>query len=515
MVPSVGIRLDPSNKKQPLHRQLFDEVVARIQSHAFPPGYKLPATRTLAEELGMHRNTVARAYAELEVAGFVSSTVGRGTFVEASAVERPNGSREVDTAPVRTGLEISWPALLSRAARSDALGRADRQGRRSDHKAAAINLSRMQPGDQLIPEPLLRRCFTHVLAGHGLGALSYAPAEGTPRLREQIARDLVERGVPVRTEEVIVTSGSQQGLDLVARALLDPGDTLLVEPTTYAGAIDLFTLAGARLTPVPMDAEGPDPGALERLVRPEVKGLYLMPNAHNPTGRTLGAERRRALVAWSRATGIPIIEDDYAAGIVLDESESVPHLRALDGDVIHVSTFSKRLAPALRVGYVVAPVALRPVLMGMKRIVDLGTSAMMQHALAEFMDRGYLRAHSSRMRQIYRAQRDTLSRALAKFLPDSLAWHLPSHGVVLWVRLPDGVDPERVSAEAQRQGVLVGPSPLFAVGPRPEPALRLIFSAEPEDRLIEGARRLGKAVKQVLSERTLVPTPAPELSEMI
>jgi 2-aminoadipate transaminase len=515
MVPSVGIRLDPSNKKQPLHRQLFDEVVSRIQSHAFPPGYKLPATRALAEELGMHRNTVARAYAELEVAGFVCSTVGRGTFVEASAVEKPLGAGGLDADVSRGGLEISWPALLSRGARSDALGRAERQGRRSEPKASTINLARMQPSDDLIPEALLRRCFMHVLAGHGLGALSYAPAEGTPRLREQIARDLVERGVPVRADEVIVTSGSQQGLDLIARALLDPGDTLLVEPTTYAGAIDLFTLAGARMMPVPMDARGPDPSALDRLVRADVKGLYLMPNAHNPTGRTLGAERRRALVAWSRATGVPIIEDDYAAGIVLDESEAVPHLRALDGDVIHVSTFSKRLAPALRVGYVVAPVALRPVLMGMKRIVDLGTSAMMQHALAEFMDRGYLRAHSSRMRQKYRGLRDTLSKALAKFLPDSLAWHLPSHGVVLWVRLPEGVDPERVSTEAQRHGVLVGPSTLFAVGGRPEPALRLIFSAEPEERLVEGARRLGKAVKQVLSERAGAKAPAPEPSELI
>jgi DNA-binding transcriptional MocR family regulator len=463
----------------------------------------------------MHSNTVARAYAELEVAGFVTSTVGRGTFVEASAVEKPPSAREAGPEPSRGELEISWPALLSRAARGDALGRAERQGRRTEPKAASINLARMQPGDELIPEALLRRCFMHVLAGHGLGALGYAPAEGTPRLREQIARDLVDRGVPVRAEEVIVTSGSQQGLDLIARALLDPGDTLLVEPTTYAGAIDLFTLAGARLMPVPMDAEGPDPGALERLVRPDVKGLYLMPNAHNPTGRTLGATRRRALVAWSRATGIPLIEDDYAAGIVLDESEAVPHLRALDGDVIHVSTFSKRLAPALRVGYVVAPVALRPVLMSMKRIVDLGTSATMQHALAEFMDRGYLRAHSSRMRQTYRAQRDTLSRALAKFLPESLAWHLPSHGVVLWVKLPEGVDPERVSAEAQRHGVLVSPSPLFAVGARPEPALRLIFSAEPDERLVEGARRLGKAIKQVLSERGSSRAPAPELSELI
>jgi 2-aminoadipate transaminase len=509
---SIGIRLD-SRRKQPLHRQLFDEVVARIQTRTFPAGYKLPATRVLAAELGMHRNTVARAYAELEAAGFVSSTVGRGTFVEPAAVV---GSNPALTAAVGAqALEISWSALLSQAARSEAMDRAERQGRRTEQRSTLINLARMQPAAALIPEQLLRRCLMHVLTGNGNGALSYAPAEGTPRLREQIARDLIERGVPVRAEEVIVTSGSQQGLDLIARALLNPGDTILIEPTTYAGAIDLFTLAGARLIPVPMDAEGPDPGALERLVRPEVKGLYLMPNAHNPTGRTLSAERRRALVAWSRASGVPIIEDDYAAGIVLEESENPPHLRALDGDVIHVSTFSKRLAPALRIGYVVAPVALRPVLMGMKRVVDLGTSALMQHALAEFMERGYLRAHSSRMRQIYRAQRDTLSEALKKHLPESLAWHLPTCGVVLWVKLPGGLDPERVSEEAQRRGVLVSPSPQFAVGARPEPALRLVFSAEPEERLVEGARRLGKAVREVASEQASQPTPAPELSEMI
>jgi 2-aminoadipate transaminase len=511
---SIGIRLD-ARGKQPLHRQLFDEVVTRIRTRTFPAGYKLPATRVLAAELGMHRNTVARAYAELEAAGFVSSSVGRGTFVESAAVERPMTAPAASGAGAQ-GFEISWNALLSRAARSEAMDRADRQARRSEQRSSTINLARMQPAAALIPEQLLRRCLMHVLAGKSNGALSYAPAEGTARLREQIARDLIERGVPVRAEEVIVTSGSQQGLDLVARALLNPGDTILIEPTTYAGAIDLFTLAGARLIPVPMDAEGPDPGALERLVRPEVKGLYLMPNAHNPTGRTLSAERRRALVAWSRASGVPIIEDDYAAGIVLDESENPPHLRALDGDVIHVSTFSKRLAPALRIGYVVAPVALRHVLMGMKRVVDLGTSAMMQHALAEFMDRGYLRAHASRMRQVYRAQRDTLSEALEKFLPESLAWHLPTCGVVLWLKLPSGLDPERVSAEAQRHGVLVSPSTQFSVGAsRPEPALRLIFSAEPEERLVDGARRLGKALEQVSSEQASAPTPAPELSEMI
>src|SRR5262249_47521775 len=137
-------------------------------------------------------------------------------------------------------------------------------------------------------------------------------------------------------DDVLITSGSQQGLDLVARTLVNPGETILVESTTYSGAIDLFTLAGARLVPVACDEDGPLRDALERVNRSDVKALYVMPTGHNPTGRTMSAERRRALVEWSRAAAIPIIEDDFVAGLSLEEREEPPHLRALDGDVIHL-----------------------------------------------------------------------------------------------------------------------------------------------------------------------------------
>jgi GntR family transcriptional regulator/MocR family aminotransferase len=492
----VGITLD-ARRKLPLHRQIFDEVVARIEARAFPPGYKLPATRVLAQQLSTHRNTVARAYAELEAAGFVSSGVGRGTFVQ-SAPPVASSAAGVERRHERAALP--WSALLSRAARTEAIERAVHRAP-TEHKSA-INLAHTQPSADLIPDELLRRCIAHALSGHALSTLSYAPPEGTLRLREQIAKDLVARGVPARAEEVIVTSGSQQGLDLVARALLNPGDTLLVEPTTYSGALELFTLAGARLVSVPMDASGPDPAVLERAYRPEVKALYLMPNAHNPTGRTMPAERRRALVAWSRASGVPIIEDDYAAGLALEpESEPLPHLRALDGEIIHVSTFSKRLAPALRMGYVVAPAALRPVLTSTKRVVDLGASLVLQQALAEFIERGYLRAHASRVREVYRARRDALDAALRKALPPGVRWEKPSHGLVLWLTLPPGLDDERVAEEAERAGVLVGPGNLWSVGGRAPAALRLSFSAEPEPRLSEAARRLGKVLKQMLAQR--------------
>ena len=388
--------------------------------------------------------------------------------------------------------------LVARAARPEVLGRAERWARRVDGRDV-VNLARMQPSDDLLPAELMRRCLARVLAEHGSRAMSYAPPEGVPRLREQIAHELSSRGVPATMEDVLITSGSQQGLDLVARTLVNPGETILVESTTYSGAIDLFTLAGARLVGLPCDDDGPDLAALDRVNRSDVKALYLMPTGHNPTGRTMSAERRRALVEWSRAAAIPIIEDDFVAGLSLDDHEQPPHLRALDGDVIHVSTFSKRLIPSLRVGYVVAPEALRSSLRSMKRVVDLSSSGILQHALAEFMERGYLRAHMTRTTREYRARRNTLVAALRRSLPEEVTWHVPTHGIVLWLSLAPGLDADAVYQEALRQGVLVSPSTMWSVDAASPPGLRLAFCAEPEERLVEGARRLGKAIKTLLA----------------
>ncbi len=491
MGQSVGIKVDPK-KEIPIHRQIFDEIVARIGNGTFPPGFKLPPTRTLARELGAHRNTVARAYEDLESAGFVSAGVGRGTFVEAAS--KPSASK---VATPKTSNAMPWSALVARAARPEVLGRAERYAR--VEKKDVINLARMQPSADLLPDDLVRRCVTRVLAEQGTKAMTYAPPEGIPRLRESIAGELAARGVPCVADDVLVTTGSQQGLDLVARALVNPGDALLVEATTYSGAIDLFTLAGARLVGIASDKDGPDRAALDGSIGPDVKALYVMPNGHNPTGRTMTEERRRALVAWSRAARIPIIEDDFAAGLSLDEGNDPPYLRALDGDVIHLSTFSKRLIPALRLGYVVAPAPVRATLRSMKRVVDLGTSAILQHALAEFIERGYLRAHMTRITAEYRTRRDALVHALEKGMPDGVKWVVPSHGIVLWLELPRTLDPDAVYAEAHARGVLVSPSPMWSVDPHAPPGIRLAFCAEPEGRLVEGVKRLGKAMKTLLA----------------
>lgn len=520
-----GLALDP-RADDPIFRQIFDQLAERIRTGAYPAGFRLPPTRALARELGTHRNTIVRAYADLASAGFVVSTVGRGTFVATLRVAeapappgrasaRPRAPSSGPRLPAGVDAAIPWEALMSRAARAEPLGRVHRLVRQGPLAGDVVNLTRMQPSADLLPHDLLRRCLDFVLRTRRASALTYAPPEGLPRLRERIAEDLARQGVPVAASDIVVTTGSQQAIDLLARALLDPGDTLLLDGATYTGAVNLFTLAGAHLVPVPVDAEGPELSGLERLAssaggvgRVGVKGLYVMPNYSNPTGAVMSSARRHALVRWARAAKVPLIEDDYGADLRLSSEPAPPALRALDRDVLYLSTFSKRLIPALRVGFCAVPPKLLPAVVGLKHALDLGTSLVMQHALAEFMERGYLRAHVSRVVAEYGARRDALEAALARHLPRSVTWRHPESGVVLWVELPPDVDPEGVYEESRRRGVLVSPASLFAVEGHVASGVRLSFCGEPPHRLAVGAKRFADAVRAVLARSRRAPAGA-------
>lgn len=490
----LGLSLD-EQRPEPLYQQIFEAITDRIKSGAFPPGFRLPPTRALAAELGAHRNTVVRAYSELTEAGFLEGTVGRGTYVR-DAPER----REAPSEPAMSG-SLPWTALLSERSRGESLARA-RRITRAAGRGQYVNLARMQPAPELIPDALFRRCLDHVLRTLGGRALGYAPYEGLPRLREAIAIDLARQGVPARAEEVLITSGSQQALDLVARALVDPGDVVLTHELTYAGAVQIFGASGARLAGVPSDARGPDLAWLRSAGR--AKALYLMPNHINPTGGMIERTRREELVRWSREMGVPIIEDDYAADLELDGQAPPPAMRALSGDVVYMSTYSKRLIPALRIGFILAPPSLEPHLSSLKHASDLGTSLLTQHALAEMLERGYVEAHVARMREEYRERRDALVAGLRKHLPRGVDFTVPQRGLTVWLNLPAELDPDALFEEARRRGVLVSPSTLHRVdrggaGPR---GVRLTFCWEKPARLVEGAKRLGEAIDALSSTRS-------------
>lgn len=487
-----GLEINPQSST-PIFRQISDQISERIRSGVYPEGFQLPPSRQLAGEIGTHRNTVVRAYEELAASAWVTSGVGRGTFVS----RRGQATTSATPAATPTHGSLPWTTLLSGVGAAEPLGRVDRLPRATHNDL--INLTRMQPSPDLLPADELRRCVDHILRVQGPKALGYAPREGLAKLRELIARDLAASGVPADPEHIIVTTGSQQALDAVARCLVNPGDAVAVEAETYTGAINIMTAAGARLVSVPGDEEGPDMGALERVSG--AKCLYLMPNSRNPTGSSISEARRRSLVAWSRRANVALIEDDYGADLELDQIPAPPALRALDADVIYVSTYSKRLIPALRVGFVVCPPGLERYLLNVKHMLDLGTSALLQHALAEFLERGYLQAHLQRSLPEYRRRRDALEEALSRWMPPEVSWSHVGRGVVQWLRLPPQLRADEIFADAQRAGVLVSPGALHSVSGGAQSGLRLTFCFEPCERITDGIQRLAGVIREALMRR--------------
>ncbi len=302
----------------------------------------------------------------------------------------------------------------------------------------------MQPSSDLIPHDAFRRCVDHVLRVHGAEALSYAPSQGLERLRVLVAAELAAGGIHVGADDILITSGSQQAIDLIARALVNPGDMFLTEGRTYSGALNILAASGADIVGIPSDAEGPDLAAIEPLPGlGQVKGFYLMPSSRNPTGTSISAARREALVAWSQRSSVPLLEDDYGADRVLDErAPRLMPLRSLSSDVLHLGTYSKKLIPALRVGFIVCPPAMRGPLTRLKHAMDLGTSALLQHALAEFLDRGLLRAHLRTVNEAYRVRRDALVEGLRASVPSEVTFQVPDRAA--WscgLSLPPGDGP--------------------------------------------------------------------------
>ena len=369
----------------------------------------------------------------------------------------------------------------------------------------------MQPPPELLPHELFRRCMDHVLRASGPKALGYAPREGVRRLRELVVTDLARLGVPASVDDVLITTGSQQALVLVARALLGRGDVVITHASTYAGALQVFAALGARIVGVPSDDEGPSVEALARLGALRPKLIYLMPNHCNPTGACISAARRESILRWARGAQVPVVEDDYAADLVLEDGPAPPAMRALDADVLHVGTFSKRLIPSLRIGYLLAPAPLRPHLLALKHTTDLGNAAFSQLALAEFLDRGYLRAHLHLIQPAYRARRDALLDALAEHMPRDVKWQRPTRGVSLWLELPSGFDPEAVMDEAEARRVMIVPGTHQATDDAVRPGVRLNFCYEKEGRLRTGAERIAQAIEAARQRAVRAPAQSLEL----
>ena len=350
------------------------------------------------------------------------------------------------------------------------------------------------PSPATFPIDRMRAAFDKVLDTHGKVALQYGPTDGYAPLREWIADSLSTGGAKIVPEQVMMTSGSQQGLDLLGKVLIDEGSKILVETPSYLGALQAFSVYGPEFGSVPTDDHGLVPEAVAEAGK-GARLLYALPNFQNPTGRTLSIERRATLVETCARMGLPLIEDD-PYGALSYKGEPMPRMLSMNpGGVIYMGSFSKILTPGIRLGYIVAPVALTRKLEQAKQATDLHTAQLTQMAVHEVIKDGFLDAHIPEIRKLYADQCHAMLNALEQYFPSGVQWTRPEGGMFIWVTLPEHIDASKLVDEAIAQHVAFVPGAPFYANDPARNTLRLSFVTVPQDRIRTGVEILGKLIK--------------------
>ncbi len=487
------VTLDPGLQK-PLHLQIRDQIRERILSGLLKVGDRLEPTRELAKHLGVHRTTVSNAYAELEAEGLIQGTVGRGTFVSplAATVRAPHQVSR------RASSDFFWDGFLAREARDDSLGRL----MASASQPGVISFAAAHGSEELSPADLVRRASDAVLRREGWKLLQYGSSDGYPPLKTYLQARLGRDGIAVDLEEILVTNGCQQSLDLLCRALLSPGDTVVCENPTYTGLWNAFESSGIHLLGVPVTAEGMDLEFLSAIVeQSKVKLILCSPNFQNPTGRTMSLGARKRLLELATRFQVPVVEDDVY-GALRYAGRALPPLKALDaaGLVIHLNSFSKVGFPGLRVGWVVTPRRLVGRLRAAKQRADLHTNLLAQAVLAEMGRRGWLDPWIRRAAKVCGRKLDVLRRSIERRFPPEVKCLYPEGGMSVWVELPEGLDSVELLVKSQDRGVIFAPSSYFYFQNPQRNAFRLCFTARPDEQIEKGVAILGELLKAELGK---------------
>ena len=357
-----------------------------------------------------------------------------------------------------------------------------------------ISLAGGLPSPDSFPVEAMRAACDRVLRDTPREALQYAASEGFAPLREWVAAHLGEQGLHVAAAQVLITTGSQQGLDLVAKVLIDAGSAVAVEAPTYLGALQAFAPYEPELVTVPCDDDGPLPEALG--IAKGARFLYVLPNFQNPSGRCMSEARRAALANAARAQGLPLVEDNPYGDLWYDAPPPASLASRWAEGTVYLGSFSKVLAPGLRLGYVVAPQALCPKLLQAKQAADLHTPGFNQRVVFEVIRDGFLRDHVPTIRARYKAQRDAMRAALEAHMPAGCRWTVPSGGMFFWVELPEGTDAAALLPRAVALGVAYVPGAAFFAANPKRNTLRLSFVTAAPAEIERGVALLAQTLSQ-------------------
>ncbi len=484
MVPFTSLHLD-ARRSAPLHRQLYAEIRGAVLSGRLAAGARLPSTRSLAADLGVSRNTVAAAFDQLMAEGYLEGKVGSGTFVTDLGAKASGGA-----AP-HSGRRDA--ALLSARGRMLAQSRAAP----STEVATARAFRPGVPALDAFPRELWARLSARVARRARAEVLSYGNPAGYFPLRQAIADYLrAARGVRCSVEQVIVTAGSQQALDLSARVLLDAGDTAWVEDPGYLGVRGAFGAAGVNCAAVAVDEEGLSVAEGEAHA-PEARLAYVSPSHQYPMGMTMSLGRRMALLEWARRRRAWIVEDDYDSEFRY-AGRPLASLQGLDtaDRVIYTGTFSKVLFPALRLGYMVVPQAVADAFASARALADRQSQGLEQSVVAQFLSEGHFARHVRRMRALYAARQEALVSEGRRELAGLMQIPPADAGMHLLGWLPAKTSDTAAARAVAAAGVVAPPISLYAARQRPRPGLILGYACVNSRQIREGVRKLAIALHQ-------------------
>jgi GntR family transcriptional regulator/MocR family aminotransferase len=480
---TVTIHLDPASRA-PVYLQIVAALVREIQRGRFQPGDRLPGYRTLAESLGVGKNTVLSAYRELQAEGWVTSTVGGGSVVSTSPPRIVPGAASVPVSREQPGFDLAGedpaPGVTS--------------------PKDLLKLGSGLPDPRHVPSAVLARAYRRAITVNPKAALEIEDPQGHPRLRGALGRLLsASRGIPAAAERILVTRGSQMAFFLAAHALFTPGDAVAVEALGDRGIWEAFARAGARCLPVPVDAGGMDVDALEALAdRTPLRAVLVCPERQYPTQAPLAGDRRRRLLSLAADRRLAVLESDLDWEFRFDGAPEAP-LAAEDpnGVVIHVEVLSRVFSPGLRLGVVHAAAGFVGRMREQRLVFDRHGDPVLERAMAELIEDGEIARHLNRMHKVYLRRRDALVLALRREAGEVVSIEPPTGGLALWVKVRDGVDVDAWAARALARGVAFRPGRQFAFDGAAVQGFRIGFSSFAEPMLDDVATRIGAALREI------------------
>ena len=468
------------DSKPALYRQIAEQIKTQISNGRLPATSRLPTVRGLARTLGVTRLTVQNAYAELQADGWIEATVGRGTFVS-TAVQQMSlqptvGQYLTPDSAINDMLAINQVIGV----RSMAMAHADPA--LFPVEAFWGQMERLRPeANQL---------------------LSYGPIQGDTALRVEISKLLHEDGLPASPDDILITSGAIQSIFLAVATVTQPGDLVLVEQPTFLGVLNILKAQGLRPLHIPMLPDGPDLAQLEQLIiTHQPRCYYTVPSYHNPTGYTISAAKRAAILQLAQRHNVLIIEDDiYGKLGFIDSPPATFKQQDVADRVLYLSSFSKMLMPGLRVGYLLMPPTWRTRLLSLRRATDLCGTGLLQRTLAHFLQAGSLKKHLRRVLPIYRERRDALLNSLARWMPTAVRWSQPHGGFSCWVTLPRRFPPGMLYRQALENGFAFTPGEAYLIEDSEHEFLRLCYGNLSVEGIEAGVKLLSTLIQQQLAD---------------